>query len=192
MCCGFLSLLKIHRLVRVLNLQPLGPVASTVTTIPPRRQVSVLRRWKPALHLTLICCTTHCALPLDHHEEVESLGLLAQPAGWIHRKNNMHFHLYPKFFVNFQHYYTLYFRACASWSNKTVGFDLLAVLLHLSSTRVGEICARTSLIYLHSSCFIARSFSLNVNDRKRIPFLFTSCYNGHTYQTPRLLPAYCS
>jgi hypothetical protein len=34
-------------------------------------QVPVLRRWKPALHPTLICCTTHCALPLDHHEEAE-------------------------------------------------------------------------------------------------------------------------
>jgi hypothetical protein len=52
----------------------------------PEPKVPVLRRWKPVLHPTLICCTTHCALPLDHHEEVESMGLLAEPAGWIHRK----------------------------------------------------------------------------------------------------------
>jgi hypothetical protein len=52
----------------------------------PSPEVPVLRRWKPALHPTLICCTTHCALPLDHHEEAESLDLLAEPAGWIHRK----------------------------------------------------------------------------------------------------------
>jgi hypothetical protein len=36
-CCGFLSPLKIHRLGRVLNPQLLGPVASTLTTTPPRR-----------------------------------------------------------------------------------------------------------------------------------------------------------
>jgi hypothetical protein len=35
-CCGFLSPLKIHRLGRGLNPQPLGPVASTLTTTPPR------------------------------------------------------------------------------------------------------------------------------------------------------------
>jgi hypothetical protein len=83
-------------------------------------------------------------------------------------------------FVNLQHYYTLCFRASASWSNKTVDFDLFAVLLHLFSTRVGEICARTSLIYVHSSSFVARSFSLTVNDRKSIHFLFTSRDNGHS------------
>jgi hypothetical protein len=96
------------------------------------------------------------------------------------------------FLVNFQHYYTLCFRACASWSNKTVDFDLLAVLLHLFSTRVDEICARTSLIYVHSSSFVARSFSLTVNDRKLIPFLFSSRDNGLRHQTPRLLATYCS
>jgi hypothetical protein len=36
-CCGFLSPLKIHRLGRVFNPQPLGPVASTLTTTPPRQ-----------------------------------------------------------------------------------------------------------------------------------------------------------
>jgi hypothetical protein len=36
-CCGFVSPLKIHRLGRVLNRQPLGTVASTLTTTPPRR-----------------------------------------------------------------------------------------------------------------------------------------------------------
>jgi hypothetical protein len=36
-CCGFLSPLKIHRLDRVLDPQLLGPVASTLTTTPPRR-----------------------------------------------------------------------------------------------------------------------------------------------------------
>jgi hypothetical protein len=36
-CCGFLSNLKIHRLGRVLNPQPLGPVASTVITKPPNQ-----------------------------------------------------------------------------------------------------------------------------------------------------------
>jgi hypothetical protein len=41
-CCGFLSPLKIHRLGWVLNPQPLGPVASTLTTTPPRRLVSYL------------------------------------------------------------------------------------------------------------------------------------------------------
>jgi hypothetical protein len=35
-CCGFLSTLKIHRLGRVFNPQPLGPVTSTLTTTPPR------------------------------------------------------------------------------------------------------------------------------------------------------------
>jgi hypothetical protein len=52
----------------------------------PKPKVPVLRCWKPTLLPTFICCTTHCALLLDHHEEVESLGLLAEPAGWIHRK----------------------------------------------------------------------------------------------------------
>jgi hypothetical protein len=33
MCCGFLSPLKIHRLGQVLNPQPWGPVASTLTTM---------------------------------------------------------------------------------------------------------------------------------------------------------------
>jgi hypothetical protein len=37
-CCGFLSPLKIHRLGRNLSPQPLGPVANTLTTIPPSRQ----------------------------------------------------------------------------------------------------------------------------------------------------------
>jgi hypothetical protein len=36
-CCGFLSPLKIHPLGRVLNPKTLGPVASTLTTSPPRR-----------------------------------------------------------------------------------------------------------------------------------------------------------
>jgi hypothetical protein len=36
-CCGFLSPLKFHLLGRVLNPQPLGPMASTLTTTPPRR-----------------------------------------------------------------------------------------------------------------------------------------------------------
>jgi hypothetical protein len=84
-CCGFLSLLKIHHLGRVLNQQPLGPMASTVTTTP-QRQIPVLRPWKPAFHPTPICCTTHCALPLDHHEVAKTLGSLAEPAGWIHMK----------------------------------------------------------------------------------------------------------
>jgi hypothetical protein len=37
-CCGFVLPLKIHRLGQVLNPQPFGPVASTLTTTPPRRQ----------------------------------------------------------------------------------------------------------------------------------------------------------
>jgi hypothetical protein len=41
-CCGFLSPLKIHRLSRVLNPQPLVPVASTLTTTPPRRHTRLL------------------------------------------------------------------------------------------------------------------------------------------------------
>jgi hypothetical protein len=36
-CCGFLSPLKIRLLGRVMNPQHLGPVASTLTTTPPRR-----------------------------------------------------------------------------------------------------------------------------------------------------------
>jgi hypothetical protein len=46
--CGILSPLKIHRLGRVLNKQPLGPVASTLTTTPPRRQnaiINLLKTW---------------------------------------------------------------------------------------------------------------------------------------------------
>jgi hypothetical protein len=97
-----------------------------------------------------------------------------------------------KFIVNFQNYYTLCFRACVSWSNKTVDFDLLAVLLYHLSSRVGEVCARTSLIYVHSSSFIGRSFSLTVSDHKRIPFLFTSRDNGHRHQALCVLLAYCS
>jgi hypothetical protein len=104
----------------------------------------------------------------------------------------MYFHFNSMFFVNFQHYYTLCFRACASWSNKIIDFDLLAVLLYLFPTRVGEICARTSIINVNSCSFIARSFSLTVNSHKRIQFLFTSRDNGHRHQTPRLLLAYCS
>jgi hypothetical protein len=54
-CCGFLSPLKIHRLGRFLNPQPLGPVASTLTTTPhilsqcsifrQRPLVSARERW---------------------------------------------------------------------------------------------------------------------------------------------------
>jgi hypothetical protein len=62
----------------------------------------------------------------------------------------------------------------------------LSVTLPLS-TRVGEICAGTSLIYVRISYFIARSFSLTVNDRKRIPFLFSSRENGHS--TPNTTPS---
>jgi hypothetical protein len=43
-CWGFLSPLKIHRLGRVLNPQPLGPVASTLITTPPRRRLQ--KSWK--------------------------------------------------------------------------------------------------------------------------------------------------
>jgi hypothetical protein len=49
-CCGFLSPLKIHRLGWVLNPQPLCPVASTLTTTPPRRlegEDSRLALWPP-------------------------------------------------------------------------------------------------------------------------------------------------
>jgi hypothetical protein len=99
----------------------------------------------------------------------------------------MYFHFNSMFFVNFLHYYPLCFRACASWSNTIIDFDPLAVLLYLLSTRVGEICSRTSLIYEHSSYFIARSFSLTVNDHKRIPFLFTSRDKGHS--TPHTTPS---
>jgi hypothetical protein len=43
--CGFLSPLKIHRLSLVLNPQPLGPVASTLTSTPPRRQPTYLLKF---------------------------------------------------------------------------------------------------------------------------------------------------
>jgi hypothetical protein len=43
-CCGFLSPLKIHRLGRVLKPQPLGPVASTLTTTPPRRLYTKIQK----------------------------------------------------------------------------------------------------------------------------------------------------
>jgi hypothetical protein len=36
-CCGFLSSLKIHLLGRVLKPQTLSSLASTLTTVPPRR-----------------------------------------------------------------------------------------------------------------------------------------------------------
>jgi hypothetical protein len=42
-CCRFLLPLKIHHLGWVLNTQPLGPVASTLTTPPPRRQAGELK-----------------------------------------------------------------------------------------------------------------------------------------------------
>jgi hypothetical protein len=42
-CYGFLSPLKIHRLGRVLNPQPLGPAASTLTTTPPTTMLLVWR-----------------------------------------------------------------------------------------------------------------------------------------------------
>jgi hypothetical protein len=37
LCCGFLAPLKIHRLCRVWTRYPWDPIATTVTTIPPRR-----------------------------------------------------------------------------------------------------------------------------------------------------------
>jgi hypothetical protein len=37
------------------------------------RLLASLKRWKPTLHPTLICCTTHCSLPLDHHEEATTI-----------------------------------------------------------------------------------------------------------------------
>jgi hypothetical protein len=62
-CCGFISSLKLHRLCRILNPQPLSPMASTLTAstltaIPPRRPQSDYNwaksvRWFP-LTLTLL------------------------------------------------------------------------------------------------------------------------------------------
>jgi hypothetical protein len=43
--CGFVSPLKIHRFGRVLNPQTLGPVASTLTTRPPRRRIASCNIW---------------------------------------------------------------------------------------------------------------------------------------------------
>jgi hypothetical protein len=43
--CGFLLPLKIHRLGQVLNPQPLGPVASTLTTTPPWRLGNIQLTW---------------------------------------------------------------------------------------------------------------------------------------------------
>jgi hypothetical protein len=48
--CVFLSPLKIHHLGRVLNLQPLGPVASTLTTTPPRKLLPNKSNPKNAWH----------------------------------------------------------------------------------------------------------------------------------------------
>jgi hypothetical protein len=46
-CCGFLSPSNIHLLGRVLNPQPSGPVASTLTTTPPRRLNENIRPYIP-------------------------------------------------------------------------------------------------------------------------------------------------
>jgi hypothetical protein len=69
--CGFLSPLKIHRLGWVLNPQPLGPVASTLTNTPP-----LLISASPFISLTqklkyirgyLVCCFTYSATHANSH-----------------------------------------------------------------------------------------------------------------------------
>jgi hypothetical protein len=52
-CCRFLSPLKIHGLGRFLNLQPLGPVASTLTTTPPRRPID--HKHVSKLYMFIVC-----------------------------------------------------------------------------------------------------------------------------------------
>jgi hypothetical protein len=60
-CCGFLSPLKIHLLGRVLNPQPLGPVASTLTTTPPRRLYQATRLNSPEDNRVCVCvCVYVC------------------------------------------------------------------------------------------------------------------------------------
>jgi hypothetical protein len=73
--------------------------------------------------------------------------------------------------VNFKHYYTFCFCGHAFCHNKTVDFNLLALLLHILCTRVGEICAHNFLIHVHTSYFIMLSFSLTLNDHKCILFV---------------------
>jgi hypothetical protein len=90
-------------------------------------------------------------------------------------------------YINFHLFYMLCFRGLASCSKKVVDCKLLAVLLYIFSIRVGEIHAHTFLIHVHSTFFIMRSFSLTLNDCKRIPRLLIFGYNGHS--APHTMPS---
>jgi hypothetical protein len=97
------------------------------------------------------------------------------------------FNLNAMFFINFQHYYMLYFCSPASCNKIIVGFSLLHVLLYILSTRLSEIHAHVLLMHVHSSSFITCSFLLTVNDCERIPFLLMFRDNGHN--TPYTVPS---
>jgi hypothetical protein len=57
-CCGFLSPLKIHRLGRVLNPQPLGPVASRLTTTG---DTNCTRQFETSLRSYKRQCAAQCS-----------------------------------------------------------------------------------------------------------------------------------
>jgi hypothetical protein len=96
------------------------------------------------------------------------------------------------FFVNFLHYYILYFCGYASCNKKIVDFIVLAVLLHGLSTRAGKIQAHAFIICVHSSSFNTHSFSLTLNDPKRISLYSSLEATGTTHHTLYLMMAYCS
>jgi hypothetical protein len=91
------------------------------------------------------------------------------------------------FLINFQHYFMLRFCGGASCNKIIVDFNLLAVLLYILSTRVRKICAHVFLVHVYSGSCITRSFSLTVNDHKRIHFVLIFGDNGHN--TPHTMPS---
>jgi hypothetical protein len=80
-CCGFLSPLKIHRLGRVLNPQPLGPVSSTLTTTPLRRLIPFMFHNFPCRLTTSF--SSFCFAISDHKHFLLHINFHSHFLSWI-------------------------------------------------------------------------------------------------------------
>jgi hypothetical protein len=92
------------------------------------------------------------------------------------------FNLNAMFVVNLKHeaYYMLCFHGRAFRNKVIVDFNCLAILFHILSTTVGEICAHAFLIHGHSTSFIMRCCSLTEQSQVH-PFVLMSEDNtSHT------------
>jgi hypothetical protein len=81
----------------------------------------------------------------------------------------------------------LCFCSRVSCNKKIVDFNVLAVLLYILSTRVGDIHAHMFLIPVHSSFFIIHNFSLTMKDHKRV--LFVVMFGDNGYKAQHTMPS---